>query len=62
MPGTISSVSSVYLTKVDGELTLQHGHNPNRFSNAHKRILVIGGGVIGMTVSFLLLRVLLCAN
>ena len=51
MPGTICTSPNVYLTKADGELHLAQGHNPNRFSRADKRILVIGGGVTGMTVS-----------
>ncbi|KAK7691479.1 hypothetical protein QCA50_004878 [Cerrena zonata] len=55
MPGTVSSTPNVYLTKVNGELTLQQGFNPNRFSNAHKRIIVIGGGVTGMTNAWALL-------
>ncbi|CAL1710998.1 unnamed protein product [Somion occarium] len=57
MPGTIISTSSpnVYLTKVAGELSLQQGRNPNRFLNADKRVLVIGGGVTGMTNAWALL-------
>ncbi|KAI0075591.1 FAD dependent oxidoreductase [Panus rudis PR-1116 ss-1] len=58
MPGvTISSGSSpnVYLSKVANELVLKEGKNPNRFQNAHKRVLVIGGGVTGMTNAWALL-------
>ncbi len=48
---TTSESVNVYLTKAADELVLQQGHNPNRFARADRHILVIGGGVTGMTVS-----------
>ena len=35
----------------DGELVLRQGPNPNQGKYADKRVLVVGGGVTGLTVS-----------
>ncbi|KAI0794974.1 FAD dependent oxidoreductase [Abortiporus biennis] len=49
MPATTFNAPNVYLSKVNDELVIHQGVNPNRFKNADKRILIIGGGVTGMT-------------
>ena len=41
----------VYLARENGELVLRQGINPLQGTNSDKRILIIGGGVTGMTVS-----------
>ena len=51
MPALVSSIPDVFLTKVGTELLLNQGSNPRRMQQADKRILIIGGGVTGMTVS-----------
>ncbi|TCD61642.1 hypothetical protein EIP91_008130 [Steccherinum ochraceum] len=55
MPGIAFSTPDVYLTKVDTELILNQGRNPRSHQQAGKRILVIGGGVTGMTTAWALL-------
>ena len=42
---------NVYLSKENGELVVRQGINPRLNQNADKRILIVGGGVTGMTVS-----------
>ena len=51
MPSIAASIPQIYLAKEGGELVLHHGANPNRMANADTRILIIGGGVTGLTVS-----------
>ena len=46
-----SSTPAIYLAKQDGELVLQQGENPNQSKHTDQRVLIIGGGVIGLTVS-----------
>ncbi len=46
-----SSAASIYLAKQNGELVLQQGESPNRLKHTDKRVLIIGGGVTGLTVS-----------
>lgn len=41
---------NVYLSREDGELVVRQGVNPRLNTNADKRILIVGGGVTGMTV------------
>lgn len=50
MPALAYSTPDVYLTKLGSELVLNQGSNPHRMQQANKRVLVIGGGVTGMTV------------
>ena len=50
MPSVLSSAAQIYLAKEAGELVLRQGANPNRLTNAATRILIIGGGVTGLTV------------
>lgn len=42
--------SNIYLAKQNGELVLQEGENPNLSKHADERVLVVGGGVTGLTV------------
>jgi hypothetical protein len=51
MPGLTRSTPDIYLSTENGELALRQGLSPKRFANADKRILVVGGGVTGLTVS-----------
>ncbi|THH29895.1 hypothetical protein EUX98_g4296 [Antrodiella citrinella] len=55
MPALAYSTPDVYLTKLGSELVLNQGSNPHRMQQANKRILVIGGGVTGMTTAWALL-------
>lgn len=43
--------TNIYLAKENGELVLHEGVNPNQSTHAEERVLVIGGGVTGLTVS-----------
>lgn len=45
---------NVYLSKENGEIVVRQGVNPRLNQNADKRILIVGGGVTGMTVSDIL--------
>ncbi len=47
---THTPASNVYLSEENGELVLHQGINPLQNSNNDKHILIIGGGVTGMTV------------
>lgn len=47
---TSSTPSNIYLAKHNGELVLRQGENPNKFKHADERVLVVGGGVTGLTV------------
>lgn len=51
MPGLTRSTPDVYLSIESGEPVLRSGLNPNRFAHSDKRVLIIGGGVTGLTVS-----------
>ena len=51
MSGSSITAPHVYLTQEAGELVLRQGVNPNRGARADTRILIIGGGVTGLTVS-----------
>ena len=46
-----SQLTNIYLTKESGELVVRQGCNPNIGKHADKRVLVVGGGVTGLTVS-----------
>ncbi|KAI0798430.1 FAD dependent oxidoreductase [Irpex lacteus] len=50
-----SSAASIYLAKQNGELVLQQGESPNRLKHTDKRVLIIGGGVTGLTNAWALL-------
>ncbi len=50
------SALDFYLSRVGDELVLNFGKNPVEITTKSKRIIVIGGGVTGMTVSQLLLQ------
>ena len=52
MPGLVSSTPKFYLTKDSGKLALCQGANPNHLKHADKRVLIVGGGVTGLTVRF----------
>lgn len=52
MPGIAYSTPKIYLSKQNGELVLCQGNNPNRLRHADQRVLIVGGGVTGLTVSF----------
>ena len=54
MPALPSSSPQIYLVKEAEELVLRQGANPNRMQNAGTRILIVGGGVTGLTVGTLL--------
>ena len=48
---SISTLASqIYLEHEAGDLVLRQGINPNRMTRADTRILIIGGGVTGLTV------------
>lgn len=57
-----SSTPAIYLAKQDGELVLQQGENPNQSKHADQRVLIIGGGVTGLTVSSVSFRVVIPAT
>ena len=45
-----TSTPDVYLSRENGELVVRQGQNPLLGKHADKRILIVGGGVTGMTV------------
>ena len=51
MAGISITVPQIYLAEESGELVLREGVNPNQGVHAATRILIIGGGVTGLTVS-----------
>ena len=51
MPGISITSPRIYLSMETGELALRQGVNPNMKSRADTRVLIIGGGVTGLTVS-----------
>jgi heterodisulfide reductase subunit A-like polyferredoxin len=46
----VTSVPNFYLSRSADELVLKVGNNPIQEKYAGKRVLVIGGGVTGLTV------------
>ena len=44
-------VPQIYLTKENNELVLKEGVSPDFGKHTDKRVLIIGGGVTGLTVS-----------
>lgn len=44
----MSTTSEVYLSRVGSELVLNYGANP--MQHVGRRVLVVGGGVTGLTV------------
>lgn len=46
-----TSTFNIYLARENGELAIHQGRNPNQVKNSEKRVLVVGGGVTGLTVS-----------
>lgn len=58
MATSSSSASAIYLAKQGNELVLRQGENPNQSKHTDQRVLIIGGGVTGLTVSILDLRLL----
>ncbi|THH02300.1 hypothetical protein EW026_g587 [Hermanssonia centrifuga] len=55
MPGISITSPKVYLSQEAGELVLRQGLNPNRMKYADTRVLIIGGGVTGLTNAWTLL-------
>ena len=53
MAASSSSASAIYLAKQGNELVLRQGENPNQLKHTDQRVLIIGGGVTGLTVSIL---------
>ena len=51
MATATSSAPAIYLAKQNGELVLRQGENPNQSKYADQRVLIVGGGVTGLTVS-----------
>lgn len=47
-----NAFSDIYLATENGELVLRQGENPNQGKHADKRVLIVGGGVTGLTVRF----------
>lgn len=45
-----TSSPNLYLAKENDELVIRQGENPNLFKYADKRVLIVGGGVTGLTV------------
>lgn len=45
-----NSLANIYLAKVNNELVLHEGTNPNKGKHSDKRVLIVGGGVTGLTV------------
>lgn len=46
----MSTTPEVYLSRVGSELVLNYGTNPALSQHIGKRVLVVGGGVTGLTV------------
>ena len=46
-----SPVPQVYISMENGELVLKEGISPDFGKHAEKHVLVVGGGVTGLTVS-----------
>lgn len=56
-----SAFSNIYLAKKNGELVVQQGENPNKLKHADERVLIVGGGVTGLTVSASCASILHCS-
>ena len=52
-----TSSAQIYLAKKDGELVLHQGVNPIVKDSASTRVLIVGGGVTGLTVSLTIIPV-----
>lgn len=50
MPGLSRLTPRVYLCKHLGELAIVQGENPTPHQTLRKRVLIVGGGVTGLTV------------
>lgn len=50
-PTTFTDLKNIYLTKEGKELVLKQGPNPHATKHTGKHVVVIGGGVTGLTVS-----------
>ena len=46
-----NTLANIYLVKENNELVLREGPNPNKGKHSDKRVLIVGGGVTGLTVS-----------
>ncbi|GJE92682.1 FAD dependent oxidoreductase [Phanerochaete sordida] len=51
----VADLKNLYLVKENNELVLKQGVNPNATKNAGKHILIVGGGVTGLTNAWALL-------
>ena len=51
MAASTSQFDNIYLAKQNGELVLQQGQNPIKGTRSDERVLIVGGGVTGLTVS-----------
>ena len=56
MSNQSTSVSGLYLSKEHGELVIREGSNTNQSKHVDKRVLVVGGGVTGLTASIFAAR------
>ena len=50
MSSSANSLSNVYLDRENNELVVREGVNPNESKFSDKRVLIVGGGVTGLTV------------
>lgn len=55
MAASTSQFDNIYLAKQNGELVLQQGQNPNKGTRSDERVLIVGGGVTGLTNAWALL-------
>ncbi|KAJ3538631.1 hypothetical protein NM688_g6490 [Phlebia brevispora] len=55
MVAITASSPQVYLSEEAGNLVLRQGQSPNHTKNPHTKVLVIGGGVTGLTTAWALL-------
>ncbi len=51
MPALTPTSCQIHLAEDAGELVLLQGDSPNSRNHADTRVLIIGGGVTGLTVS-----------
>ena len=51
MAASTSQFDNIYLAKQNGELVLQQGQNPIKGTRSDERVLIVVGGVTGLTVS-----------
>ena len=50
-PSTSSQLTNIYLAKESDELVVREGPNSSAGKYADKRVLIVGGGVTGLTVN-----------